>query len=46
MVKELVITLGLWRGRLFSDDPRVSEGLQLLEVLGILTAERKAEILA
>lgn len=46
MVKELVLTLAIWRGRLFSDDPRVSGGLMLLQAVGILTAERKAEILA
>lgn len=46
MVKELALTLAIWKGRLFSDDPRVSGGLMLLEALGILTAERKATILA
>lgn len=45
-VKELVLTLAIWRGRLFSDDPRVAGGLQLLQAVGILTPERAAEILA
>lgn len=34
-----------WVGRVFSDDPHVAGGLSLLVALGILTSERRAEIL-
>jgi hypothetical protein len=45
-VRALVITLSTWPSALFSDDPRVTSGLELLQAVGILTAERIAQILA
>lgn len=44
-VRRLSMTLATWRSVLFSDDPRVAGGLQLLEAVGILTPERRAAIL-
>lgn len=45
VVGRLRLMLSTWRARLFSDDPRVSGGLQLLESVGILTPERRTSIL-
>jgi hypothetical protein len=45
VVGRLRLMLATWRARLFSDDPRVAGGLQLLEAVGILTTARKLEIL-
>jgi hypothetical protein len=45
-VRRLASTLYTWRSVLFSDDPRVSGGLQLLEAVRILTPERRTAILA
>lgn len=45
-VRRLASTLYTWRSVLFSDDPRVAGGLQLLEAVGILTPERRTAILA
>ena len=36
----------VWNGEVWSDDPRVQAGLSGLVAVGILTAERKAAILA
>jgi hypothetical protein len=44
-VRRLAATLYTWRSVLFSDDPRVAGGLQLLEAVGILTPERRTAIL-
>lgn len=44
-VRRLASTLYTWRSVLFSDDPRVAGGLQLLEAVGILTPERRTAIL-
>jgi hypothetical protein len=38
--------LVLWQGELWSDDPRVQAGLAALVQTGILTEERRGEILA
>jgi hypothetical protein len=35
----------VWRGEVWSDDPRVQQGLGGLVAVGILTAERREEIL-
>ena len=45
VVRQLVVTLSTWRSVLYSDDPRVAGGLQLLEAVGILTPARRAAIL-
>lgn len=44
-VRRLAATLYTWRSAVFSDDPRVSQGLQLLEMVGILTTARRLDIL-
>ena len=44
-VKRLTLRLSTWAGRVFSDDPHVSGGLSLLVAVGILTTERRTEIL-
>jgi hypothetical protein len=44
-VRRLLLRLSTWAGRVFSDDPHVSGGLDLLEAVGILTTPRKLEIL-
>jgi hypothetical protein len=38
--------LRMWRGEVWSDDERVQQGLGGLVAVGILTAERREEILA
>jgi hypothetical protein len=38
--------LAMWRGEVWSDDPRIVGGLDGMVALGILSAGRKAEILA
>jgi hypothetical protein len=38
--------LVLWQGELWSDDPRVQQGLAALVITGILTEARRDEILA
>jgi hypothetical protein len=38
--------LVLWQGELWSDDPRVQQGLDALVAIGILTESRRDEILA
>lgn len=38
--------LVLWQGELWSDDPRVQQGLAALVMTGILTEARRGEILA
>lgn len=45
VVGRLRLMLATWRARLFSDDPRVAGGLQLLVAVGILTPERHTAIL-
>ena len=45
-VRRLAATLYTWRSRLFSDDPRVTGGLDLLEAVGILSPERRSQILS
>jgi hypothetical protein len=45
VVSRLRLMLATWRARLFSDDPRVAEGLQLLEAVEIITPQRRTTIL-
>ena len=45
VVGRLRLMLATWRARLFSDEPRVAGGLQLLVAVGILTPERHTAIL-
>lgn len=45
VVRRLALMLATWRARLFSDDPRVAGGLQLLEAVGILTSQRRVAIM-
>ncbi|CAB4162513.1 hypothetical protein UFOVP783_55 [uncultured Caudovirales phage] len=45
-VTKLLLTLLAWPGEIWSADQRIVDGLTALEVLGILTPERRAEILA
>ena len=44
-VSRLRLRLSTWAGKVFSDDPHVAGGLSLLVAVGILTAERRTEIL-
>jgi hypothetical protein len=44
-IKLLREELRMWRGEVWSDDQRVQQGLGGLVALGILTDERKTEIL-
>lgn len=46
VVGRLRFMLATWRSRLFSDDPRVTGGLDLLEAVGILSPERRSQILS
>ncbi len=45
-IKLLREELRLWRGEVWSDDPRVVQGLGGLVALGLITTERRAAILA
>ena len=40
MVKMLVTSLAMWRSTVWSDDPRIQQGLGLLQSVGLLTEER------
>lgn len=38
--------LNNWQGEIWNDEPRITQGMDYLEYAGILSAKRKAEILA
>ena len=43
-IAALRLILSTWVGQIYSDDPRVVLGLNAIEAAGILTAERRAQI--
>lgn len=45
MVKGLTFKLSGWRDRVLADDTRIQQGLNLLVQLGLISAERKTEII-
>lgn len=45
-VGDLWVQITTWQGDVHSDDPRIVGGLDLIEALGIITPERRAEILS
>lgn len=45
VVGRLRLMLSAWRGRLFSDNPRVAGGLSYLESIDIITPQRRTAIL-
>ena len=45
-IAALRLMLSVWSGQIFGDDERVVTGLAALHIAGILTAERRAQILA
>jgi hypothetical protein len=45
-IAALRLLLASWDGEVWSDDPRVIAGLDALEVANIISATRRAEILA
>lgn len=45
-IAALRLMLSVWSGQIHSDDERVVTGLAALHIAGILTAERRAQILA
>lgn len=45
MVKYFFAELTIWDGEVWSDDARVIQGLDLLQSLQLITAERRAEII-
>lgn len=46
MVKFFFAELTIWNGEVWSDDPRVQQGLDLLVAEQIITPQRRADILA
>jgi len=46
MVKYFFAELTIWNGEVWSDDPRVQQGLDLLVAEQIITPQRRADILA
>ena len=46
MVKYFFAELTIWNGEVWSDDPRVQQGLDLLVSEQIITSERKQQILS
>ena len=44
-IRLLLEALRMWRGEVWSDDPRVTNGLDALVAAGIITTERRQEII-